>query len=208
MAEIRPVKLTRFRDGDNLTPARAFYTRPLGAAFDTVFGWFWATLQPPKKKCAMSTDPPDEAEITEFIAQTCAGMDIQRIDGDCFYIYDPERKFEGVQRIPFATLITRNDYDTVSDLDRPGIFRLNIGVGKETYLRLLGTPPARPGASGIIEGNYDFTALDTILPHPIYGFMNWICVLNPSRATFEMLKPMLSEAHALAAKRNGTKHAG
>jgi hypothetical protein len=38
--------------------------------------------------------------------------------------------------------------------------------------------------------------------------MSWLCVLNPSKATFERVKPLLIQAHQMAlkgyAKRGGT----
>ena len=36
------------------------------------------------------------------------------------------------------------------------------------------------------------------MPHPIYGWMAWVQVLNLSQKTFEQLKPLLIEAHANA----------
>ena len=35
------------------------------------------------------------------------------------------------------------------------------------------------------------------MPHPVYGRMHWICVVNPSEATFETLMPSLAEAYAI-----------
>ena len=96
---------------------------------------------------------------------------------------------DDVRRFPFATIVTKDydDFDKASNLDRPGVFRLNIGVSKETFAKQFGT-----------EGEYDFAALDRILPHPVYGRNHFVCVLNPSDSTFEVIKPFLSEAHGIA----------
>jgi hypothetical protein len=100
---------------------------------------------------------------------------------------------------PMATLMTNDINDQASNLDRPGVFRLNIGIGKQTYHALLGSPPARPGASGIVETSHDFTALDQLMPHPVYANMYWVCVLNPSAATFQtVVQPLLAEAYDLS----------
>jgi hypothetical protein len=48
---------------------------------------------------------------------------------------------------------------------------------------------------------HDFTALDQLLPHPVYAPMSWVCVLNPSVATFEAVRPLLAEAYQLAVSR-------
>ena len=42
---------------------------------------------------------------------------------------------------------------------------------------------------------YDFSELDRLLPHPVYAWMGWICALNPSRQTFEALKPLIGESY-------------
>jgi len=50
-----------------------------------------------------------------------------------------------------------------------------------------------------VDSGYDFTALDQLLPYPVYGRMYWVCVLNPSAATFEaVVRPLLAEAYDLA----------
>ncbi len=37
------------------------------------------------------------------------------------------------------------------------------------------------------------------MPHPVYGRMYWVCVLNPSKATFaKEVQGLLAEAYALA----------
>ena len=57
-----------------------------------------------------------------------------------------------------------------------------------------------PGDHGLGSGSaatWDFAELDVVMPHPVYGRMHWVCVLNPSEATFETVKPLLSEAYDL-----------
>ena len=144
----------------------------------------------------------DQAAIRRYIATTFAGVDAfigseeagspELAWGDTFFIYDPHRNLEGAKRFPFATIVTRDygDFDNASNLNRQGVFRLNIGVGKETY------------ASLVDDGaEHDFTALDRLLPHPVYGRNHWVCVLNPSEATFETVKPLLREAYERAVER-------
>ena len=47
----------------------------------------------------------------------------------------------------------------------------------------------------MIAGDYDFQKTDMIMPHPIYGWMSWVCVLNPSFQTFEVCKDLLNSAY-------------
>ena len=88
------------------------------------------------------------------------------------------------------TLVTNDLYDQFSNLNRPSVFRLNIGIGKQTFRSLFGEPSlpsGRDSAARSFENpsDYDFTALDQIMPHPVYGRMFWVCVLNPGEETFE-----------------------
>lgn len=143
-------------------------------------------------------NPVDAASITQYILETFDGVYAADAWGDTFFFYNPGRTLP--DEFYFATLKSRDDdYDRASDLNRPSVFRLNIGIGKATYRAVLGAPPARPDAAGAADPNYDFAALDRLLPHPVYGRQYWVCVLNPSAATFEAVKPLLAEAYGLAA---------
>src|SRR5262245_33546547 len=108
--------------------------------------------------------PMDESAITTYITEAFAGVDMVPASGGTFFFYDPERKF------PFTTVVTSDEYDQFSNLNRSGVYRLNVGVSKQTFQALFGSPPAQ---------GYDYTALDAIMPHPVYGKMYWVCVLNP-----------------------------
>jgi hypothetical protein len=145
----------------------------------------------------------DQEAITLYISDAFAGLDVIVGEAGTFFIYDPERNLPPNRRLPFATIVSKDDgYECVSQLDRPGVFRLNIGVGKETYRSLFGayTPPADAHRAG--DSAYDFAALDRLLPHPVYGRMFWISVLNPSEATFETLRPLLAEAYGRAVRQH------
>ena len=94
----------------------------------------------------------------------------------------------------FATVVWTDEHDegAPSKLSRPGVYRLNIGVGRETFQRLVGTI-AEP----------DFGAFDRILPHPVYARQRWISILNPSEATVrDTVVPLLTEAHDRLAERS------
>jgi hypothetical protein len=136
-----------------------------------------------------------ELELIQYINATFAGVESVTAAGDTFFFCGAERK------MPFATIVTKDDYDKVSNLNRPGVFRLNVGVSRATFVLLLGPPPAAPGAGGVIAGDYDFAALDRIMPNPVYGNLFWVCVLNPGPMTWETMKTLLAKAYERAAKR-------
>jgi len=143
--------------------------------------------------------PPATASIsiTEYIESTFAATHIVAAWGETSFFYNPNRKLP--RGIYFATIKEKDGQnDRASQLNRYGVFRLNIGISKLTYQSLFGQQPSRPQAGGVINTGHDFTALDQLIPHPVYGWMSWVSVLNPSAATFETVKPLLSEAYRLA----------
>lgn len=117
------------------------------------------------------------------------GTRILEANGDIFAIHDPDGTLKPEAQIPWATITTSDAYDTASNLDRPGVFRLNIGLTRDR-LRELIDPAA----------DHDPTALDVLLPHPVYGGQHWVCVLNPER-TWPVVEQLLAEAHAFAARK-------
>jgi hypothetical protein len=49
---------------------------------------------------------------------------------------------------------------------------------------------------------YDFSALDTPLPHPVYWTQSWVSVLNPGPVTSDLSRSLLTEAHERAIARH------
>lgn len=131
----------------------------------------------------------DESFITNYITSTFENVESTVNMGYTFFFYRDDHMHA------FATIASNgNEYEQVSKLERPGVYRLNIGVNRETFHSLFG--------KGKIDlSPYDFTALDTIMPHPDYSSQFFICVLSPSEATFEKIKPLLAEAYDVAMKR-------
>ncbi len=131
-----------------------------------------------------------EAEITRTISETFEGVQTTADSGNTFFFYASERRF------PFATLVTDDSNDVASDLERPGVFRLNIGVKRATYKDLFGPQPTFAKDGGIIGTGYDYTALDKLMPHPVCAPMSWLCILSPNVKTFEKdVLPLLREAY-------------
>src|SRR5262245_29640339 len=137
----------------------------------------------------------DESFITSYITSTFENVKTTLNLGYTFFIYRDD------DMLPFATIAsTGNEYEKISNLDRPGVYRLNIGVSRETFKSLFRTNKVEISA-------YDFTALDTIMPHPDYSAQFFICVLSPSEANFEKIKPLLAEAYDIAVKKYNQRKA-
>ncbi len=112
----------------------------------------------------------NEASIANYITKTFPGVETSTDFGYTFFFHGADRK------LPFATLISSDyEYDRISNLDRPGVFRLNIGVSRETFQSLF-------GAAKVEVGLFDFTALDVIMPHPEYANnISYLCFLPVKR---------------------------
>jgi hypothetical protein len=137
----------------------------------------------------MNESSVNESSVVDYITKALPGVETTTAFGYTFFFYRSERK------LPFATLISSDqDYDRISNLDRQGVFRLNIGISKQTFQSLFGT-------AKVDTDSYDFTFLDVIMPHPEYAQQHFICVLSPSEATFERVRLLLAEAHAIAVRR-------
>ena len=122
---------------------------------------------------------PDPATIVEYILDTYPDADLVEAMNAYFFSLDAKHWPN------FATLVTTNEHDDASDLDRPGVFRLNLGVDRPTFEQIAAAEP-----------DPDFTALDRLLPHPVYGQQLWISILNPTHDTFERtVIPLIALAH-------------
>lgn len=131
----------------------------------------------------------DAESIGRYIVETFPDVETSENYGYTFFFYRDDHM------LPFATIATMdNEFDSISNLARPGVFRLNIGVSRQTFQSLFGTDSIR------VE-DYDYTALDTLMPHPEYAAQSFLCVLNPGEATLEQVRSLLAEAYDRAAQR-------
>jgi hypothetical protein len=128
-------------------------------------------------------------DLTEYLDRP--GVRTLTANGDTFWIYDTAGDLPPQRQQPFATLVTSDAYDSASNLDRPGVERLNLGLPKADYLDLFPTIPA----------DLDYTALDTVMPHPVYASQYWICVVSPSEATLKGLEPLAELAYRFAVRK-------
>ena len=128
------------------------------------------------------TDGPTQEEMIGLIRERWPDAVTAAIEGAIFFSLD-EKHWPN-----FATIVWQDDFDegAVSRLtERPGVYRVNVGVDREAFSRLV---------DGATEP--DYAAFDRFLPHPVYAKQRWISILNPSHATArEELMPLIGMAH-------------
>ena len=127
----------------------------------------------------------DVDELRDLLA-SFPGTRVLEAGGDFFAVYDPDGTLPPTQQRPWATIVTSNAYDDGSDLDRPGVYRLNIGLPKDL-------------AEQVSDPQADLTSLDVVMAHPDYGRLGFVCVLNPT-ATWPQVRQLLDAAHAHASR--------
>lgn len=133
-------------------------------------------------------DGPDLEQMIQLITDAFPDAVIARTDSAIFFSLD-ERHWPN-----FATIVWTDEHDegAPSDLAREGVYRVNVGVDRGTFQRLVGG-----------MGDPDYAAFDRFLPHPVYAKQRWISVLNPSHATVrDELMPLIAGGHDRLAARS------
>jgi len=125
----------------------------------------------------------NEVEFEEYVMELSSAQREENFGYTLFFVGNDHR-------LPFVTIANSdNDFDNVSNLDRNGVFRINIGVSKDTYNKL--------NINLLVEDN-DYSVLNMFLPHPHYAKQHFVCILNPIGDNLEQTKLLIVEAHSIA----------
>lgn len=144
------------------------------------------------------------SQLENWILKNYKGIIVMDAYQEQSFFYNPNYSLP--KGIYFATIKTNDGpNDKSSNLNREGIFRLSIGIGKKTYQELFGNIPKRPTKGKTINQNFDFTTLGEFMPHPIYAWMGWVCINNPNIQNIELLKYCLDIAYQNVLKKFLTK---
>lgn len=128
----------------------------------------------------------NQAELEKYVADLPNVQRVENFGYSFFFVGDDHR-------LPFVTIgYSDNEFDDVSNLNREGVFRVNIGVSKETFSDLIGDSDAE---------EIDYSILNVFLPHPHYGRQRFICILNPEGDNAQKTKRLIAEAHSIATAR-------
>jgi hypothetical protein len=144
-------------------------------------------------------------QIVEHAKEAFPGVVDDRNWGARALFYNPGQKLP--TGIYFLTFKEKDGANDSASKIKPGQYRLNVGISKAAFIARFGGIPTRPPAGGVVDTGHDFTACNVITPHPVYGWMSWIAVKNPSTETLSELRPLLSEAYAMAVKKFGKRSA-
>ena len=133
-------------------------------------------------------DGPSLDEMLELMRDAFPDAVVAELDSAAFFSLD-EKHWPN-----FATVVWTDEHDegSPSNLARDGVFRVNVGVDRATFERLVGS---------VTEP--DHAAFDRFVPHPVYAKQRWIAILNPSHETVSTaLMPLIAAGHErLSARR-------
>ncbi|WP_309232296.1 DUF6194 family protein [Micromonospora tarensis] len=90
-------------------------------------------------------------------------------------------------------------FDEAAQLDRPGVFRLNLDLGRAEFERRFGFPPRDFEAH---RDSFDFARLDTLLPHPSYALYGFGSIVMPGPQLLPEIDQLLAIAHRRAVDRH------
>lgn len=142
--------------------------------------------------------------ISNFLLETFEDLRLINSWGETSFFYNPDNI--GPRGTYFCTIKEKNgENDKASALDRKDVFRFNFGVSKSTFLKLFTAIPKRPTKGGIIEGAYNFTKLDCLTPHPVYGWMCWLAISNPSKESLKLIEHLIFESYELTKQKHSQK---
>lgn len=140
---------------------------------------------------------PEQLEI--WLLERYPGLMVSNAYRERSFFYNPYgSKPKGSY---FATIkMSDGPNDKASNLDRDEIYRLSFGLGKERFIEIFGPKPDRPPKGGIVDMPYDFRQTNTLIPHPVYAWMGWVCILNPT--SFDRISEHLNHAYEMLLRKH------
>ncbi len=144
----------------------------------------------------------NQEDILKYCLSNLKDVFLVESYGEQALFYNPDQRLK--RGIYILTIKDKDGpNDKASDLNRDGVYRLNIGIRKTTFQTLFKELPKRPKAAEVVNMEYDYTVLNQILPHPVYAWMGWISILNPEN--IKEIEPYILEAYAYAKEKFGGK---
>jgi hypothetical protein len=139
-------------------------------------------------------------EIVDDLFNRFDHLSVKRTWGETSLFFNP--KGASAHGSYFVTIKESDgENDKASNLVRSGIFRVSFGLSRDSYEALFGPKPPRPAKGGVVETGHDFMQINLLMPHPIYAWMNWVQVLNPSQEAWNSNQNLIQESYELSKAR-------
>ncbi len=123
--------------------------------------------------------------VKELILNKYKDIVCKNTYGETTFFYNPNNLLKN--GVYFCTIKEQDGpNDKASQLNRNDVYRISTGITKEKFVEIFQEVPKRPLKGGIIDGNYNFSTKNVIMPHPIYGWMLWIQILSPDEENLNL----------------------
>jgi len=118
--------------------------------------------------------------------------------GDTFFFV--RDKSGEPKKMPFSTIVTKDydGFDSDSNLNRGGLYRLNLEIEKDEFAKLFGF---RPDQFADNRSKFDFSSQDELFPHPLYGQNSWVSIINPGVNSSAQINALLDLSLGRALRR-------
>ncbi len=129
-------------------------------------------------------------QLESWILNKYDGVIVTNAYRERSFFYNPDGSLKkGI----YFTTIKESDgpNDRASNLDRPGLYRISIGIGKSDYEKLFGPKPKRPAKGKVVNIDFDFTLKGILMPHPVYAWMGWVAFNNPKTEDLGTIEKLL-----------------
>ena len=136
-------------------------------------------------------------EIEKIILSRYPGVKIKDAYAERSLFYNPENKLpNGVYFVTIKNKDGKNDAS--SNLNRENVYRVSFPLTPLSYKSIFGEKPSRPKKGETVDLEIDFTTLGKLIPHPIYAWMNFVCINKPESEVWEKeIIPLLDEAYKM-----------
>jgi len=139
-------------------------------------------------------------DIIKDLQNRFSHLVIKNTSGETSIFYNPNKT--SANGSYFLTIKESNgENDQASNLDRDGVFRVSFGVSRNFYEALFGPKPPRPAKGGVVKTGHDFTQTNLLMPHPIYAWMHWLQIINPSQETWNSNQHLIQDSYQLSKAR-------
>lgn len=49
-----------------------------------------------------------------------------------------------------------------------------------------------------VNTGHDFTEINKLMPHPVYAWMSWVCILSPDEDNHDLIFSLINDAYQKA----------
>lgn len=132
-------------------------------------------------------------DVISIIQSSYSDIIFKESFGEYAFFYNKNCELKnGVYFFTIKTKDGANDF--LSQLSKANSFRINFKLSKQRYCNLFEKLPSR--FDKLL--NFDLTKRNILLPHPVYAWMSWACIIDPALEYFNANLFLIDESYKMA----------